>query len=507
MRGLPLILAAGYVAVLIVRFPQLISGLSMDGDVASAFVLTDAISHGHTGAVVMGTQGAWASLGYGLLTHGLPFHRVIWEISPALLSLLAAAVVGRTVARVGGRSAGWLTVALIVAASPIGLANLLAPWEHNSTMLGTALLGAFLVWLHSSPHRRPVVASCAVALSIAIGVFLASDALLWADGLAPFLIAPVLLALRTRDARRLNPVISVAAGSAVVAMVTSAVMRSLRFSTTAPPLHLDLSQTPLHVQWFFDGLLRMGNGLTLSPASAVPTVVSDAAAVVTICALAAMTRLAASCIAAPEGGAERARSMHVTFWFSALACAGVSYVGTALVPSDRYFLVAIPAVAATVPLLLDRRRAGRVVALGATVFITASIVALAGGESRYANPRAFTAAQAGRLKALVRAQHLGIGYAGYWEAAPLAWYSAGRLRVYPISDVSGHAQPMDIAHVAAWYRPRPNMPSYVLLAPSDTLLSARVPPGFPMPAREYRIDRFTLLAYPDDVASYLHHRP
>lgn len=499
--ALPLLVAAGYIVLLIARSPELISWLNRDGDFASAFVLTEAISHGHTGAVVMGTQGAWVSLWYGLLTQGLPFHRILWEISPALLAAVAAAIVGGTVARLSSRANGLIAFALIVCASPVTLANFTAPWEHNSTTLGVALLDAFLVWLYGARRKPAVICAWGGLLSVIIGTFLASDALLWTEGIAPFLLAPLLIGLRTRDRRGLAPVLGVAAGSVALSALTSAVMRWLDFRTTTPPLHLDVDHVLIHGEWLLHGLLRMGNGLGLTPQDPLRSLLTGAAAVVTVAALVTTALLAARCVAKPGASHDRARSLHLTFWFTALACAAGSYMLTAEVPSDRYFLVAVPAVAACVPLLgrLDLSR--RVVAIGATVFVLASTVALACGDSRYANPQPLTTRQVGLIEALVHDQHLGTGYAGYWEAAPLTWLSAGNLRVYPISNVLGPVRPTDIAHVSSWYHPVAAGPSFVLLVPSDSTVT--VSRGLPKPRREYRIGRLTLLAYPYDIARYL----
>jgi hypothetical protein len=80
----------------------------------------------------------------------------------------------------------------------------------------------------------------------------------------------------------------------------------------------------------------------------------------------------------------------------------------------------------------------------------------------------------GRIEALVHSRHLGVGYAGYWDAAPLDWLSHEHLRVFPLTRVFGHTEPMSIARVAAWYRPRGN------------------------------IGQATVATYPYDIAAYLH---
>jgi hypothetical protein len=197
-----------------------------------------------------------------------------------------------------------------------------------------------------------------------------------------------------------------------------------------------------------------------------------------------------------------ALALHVTFWSSSLVSAATAYVLTARVPSNRYVVIAIPAVAATVPLLLDRGRASRLIALGASILITASIWALF-ADIPYGS-EAPAVRQMDRIVTLVRSRHLGVGYAGYWEAAPLDWISHGRLRVYPLTELYGPTQPMDLARVAAWYRPHANTPSYLLLTRGDDTFADAIPRDFPKPRYEIRVGQVTLAVYPYDIAAYIH---
>jgi hypothetical protein len=304
----PWLLAVAYVAVLIIRFPDLITWFNNSSDIASAYVLTDAISHGHTGQVVMSTQGAWAPLWNGLLTHGLSFHRVLWEISPALLTLTAACAIGWSVSRVATRFAGCLTVALIVAASPTALASFAAPWIHNTTLAGAALLGAFLISLNDRPRSMPALITSALVMSVMIGGFLASDALLWIEGLLPFVIAPLLIAARSRNRAGLRPVAAVAVGAVLADALTTAGMHSLDFKTIGPPLQHSAKAIPVHLKWLGQGLLRMGNGLRMTPHAWVWTPLVVAAAAVTICAVIATLQLARKYLADAPAGVNRTRT-------------------------------------------------------------------------------------------------------------------------------------------------------------------------------------------------------
>jgi hypothetical protein len=505
---IPFALALAYLVELIIRFPDLIGRLNSDSDFASAFTLTDAISHGHTGQISMGTQGSWVPLAYGLLTHGLSFHRILWELSPTLLLLAAALLIGWAVARVSTRSAAALTVALILAASPTTLVTFTGAYFHNVSIPGAALLGAYLVWLNIQPRAGARVVASILVLSVVLGALVASDLLLVVVGAVPFLGVSLAFAARRRDARTLFPAIAVTSATVVVAVIIVTVMGSLNFVTTAPPTRITGAQAGEHVKWLAQGLLRMGNGLSIAPHAAIITPLVVAAGVVTLGALAATVWLGGASLARPgDTPIDQARAVHCAFWAASLLCAAVAYVFTTVAsePSDRYFIVAVPAVAACVPLLRTSRRASWLIAAGATVFVTASIVSLTADDGRYPVYRGTAVAQTGRIEALVRSLHLRLGYAGYWNAASLEWSSAEQLTVHPLIDVDGATQAASgVAEVAAWHRPRPHTPTYLILAPGDDNLPDRLPANLPPPRREYRLGQITVAVYPRDLAGYLH---
>jgi hypothetical protein len=500
-------MAVAYLLLLVVRFPQLIGWENADSDIASAYVLADAVSHGHTGHVVMSTQGSWVELWYGLLTHGLGFHWVLWEISPALLTLAAALLVGWSVSQVGGRVAGALSVALVVAASPTALFPLSAAFFHNTTIPGVALLGAYLVWSAERGHAGWRAVAAGALTSLLAGTFLASDELFAVVGIVPFLAVGVLTRVRARERAALAAVLGVGGGAVVVAVVTSEVMGSLNFSTTTPRLRFTSTYVPLHVKWLVQGLLRLGNGLSVAPHGGARTALVVAAGVATLAALMAVLWLAGrSAIRAAADETAWARNAHAMFWVGSLVCAAAAYVVTtvASAPTDRYLLVAVPALAATVPLLATGPRTSLLVAAGAAVFVAASIVSLAANDESRLLYDGVAVPEAARIQAFVRSQHLTIGYAGYWDAANLDWVSHERLHVYPLTDRLGPTEPMYLARVQAWYRARSHTPSYLLLAPNDANLADRLPHDLPAPSREVQIGPLTLAIYPYDIASYLH---
>jgi hypothetical protein len=262
-----------------------------------------------------------------------------------------------------------------------------------------------------------------------------------------------------------------------------------------------------HLKWLVQGLLRMGNGLVIPSQDGLRSSLTLAAASTTVAAVLATIRIAGRSLSRPTNTSpERARFLHVTFWGTSALAAAAAYVFTnvATEPSDRYIIIAVPAVAALVPLLATSRRSAWALALGACVFVTASIVSLAAGDERFQIYRGTDVRQAAAIERVVQSEHLTVGYAGYWDAASLEWSTNSRLHVYPLVDLAGRTEPAPLARVASWYTPRPHTPSYLLLAPGDNDFPNRLPHDLPRPSRSFRLGQVTVAVYPYDIARYFH---
>ena len=499
-------LALAYIVLVVIRFPQIIAWQNADSDVASSYQLAQAILHGHTGVVQFSTQGSWIELGWQLLTAGLPDHRLWWELLAPGLGALTVLVIAWTVRRVAGTAAAVLAAALVAATSPDGLMNLVsAPW-HNTSTLGAALLGAYLVWLRDGGHRPAVMVLSVVAMSIVCGVFLASDHLLAIIGLVPFLVASVAADTGAGRIRALLLSVTVCVGSAITGGAVSAITGALGLRTTTPGLWpASGHMMEVHLTWLADGLLRLGNGLSVEPHSAALTPLVGAAAAVTVAGLAAM--LWATGRALARRAADPGRAVHASFWCAAAICATVAFVVTnaAYEPSDRYFFVVVPAVAATVPLLLERGRRRVAVPAAAAVYIAAGLAAFASGAMH--TPGVIITSRAtvdtGRIERIVARDHLTVGYAGYWNAAALEWSSGERLHLAPLLGTPRSAAPMFSMRVTSWYRPRAGVASYLVLAPGDPTLPDRLPASLPAPARSIRVGQATIDIWPHDIAADL----
>jgi hypothetical protein len=504
--AVPCALGLAYVVLIALRLPQVIRWQNADSDVASTYVVAAALFHGHAGQVQLSTQGSWLDLAWQFLTQSLPDHRVLWEVWPPALGALTGAALWWAVARVAGRTAGVLAAVLLLATSPDGLMNLISePW-HNTSTLGAVVLGAYAVWL-ARPERLRVVTVPLVAMTLLTGVFLACDHLLMIIGLLPFLAAAGLGAAVSRDPRPALAAALTALGAGLVATAVSALTRALGLRTTTPGLWPASTHMMLvHLRWLAAGLLRLGNGIAVQRHGSLEAVLVVGAAVVTVCGLGALIWVTRDALRGRH--AEPERAVHATYWFGSALCAVLAYVVTsaAYEPSDRYIFIVVVAVAATVPLLWRRGpRARRSLAAAATVYIAAGMAAFAAGAMH--TPAVIITGtsipESGRIAAVVRRDHLSVGYAGYWNASSLEWSSHERLHVYPLLGTANRAAPMFSMRVASWYIARRATPSYLVLAPGDPTLADTTPSWLPRPTRIVHLGQVTLEIWPYDIAAYL----
>jgi hypothetical protein len=236
---LPCGLAAVYVGLFVFRFAGNIAAIDWVSDYSSGFTRGDDRSDGD-----QPTHGYLHDRRlprFGLLTARVPSHRQVWEIMPTLLFVGSAFTIGWSVSKVAGRRAALLSTLPVLVASPWALRIFMAAVAHNVVYPGTALLGAYLVWLARGEARRRVTAVAVPALSaVSLGVCIASDALLIVTGVIPLAIAAVAAGLRRgRQATVVSrSALATALGAVPIAVLTSAIMRSASYITVPPPAKL-----------------------------------------------------------------------------------------------------------------------------------------------------------------------------------------------------------------------------------------------------------------------------
>ncbi|MHB8644121.1 MAG: hypothetical protein ACYDA3_14685, partial [Gaiellaceae bacterium] len=171
-------------------------------------------------------------------------------------------------------------------------------------------------------------------------------------------------------------------------------------------------------------------------------------------------------------------------------------------PSARYLVGLVFATAAVVPLWAapsPRRRtlAGAI----AGVVCLLSVVALARGDLPALKDRLPVLRYGGGLVAALERQGLTRGFAGYWEAAPLTWQSAGRVLVAPVARCGRELCPSRINSISGWYTPRGTRTFLIVDSNADGFRGAAASLG--RAVRSERFGALRVLVYAHDIAARL----
>jgi hypothetical protein len=523
---LPLLIAAAYLVVFVLRIPHNITALAWNSDYASGFTIPETLVRtGPGGNMVMGSAAEWVPLWFGLLTARLPLHRELWGIAPTLLFFASALVVGWSVLQLADRRAALLAVLIGVVASPLALEFFMAPVAHNTVYLCTALLGAYLIWLAQGQGRRRLTALLVPpVLGVAIGTCLGSDVLLAATAVIPLALTAIFAGVR-RDRR--SRIVSLSALCTVVvavpiAKVTSSIMHSLGYLKVPTPARaVPLSELPERARLLFDGLKVLFNGYlggpqgpgTLHAPLGIASDVVMSAALLTLVVLGSLTavRLVASGLrkSSTQTPTQLARSLHVLYWVSSAgATCGAFWVaaetggGTNL--HESYYATVIFSVAAVIPLLLATASPARwLIPAGVSIFFAASLVGLTSNPFSISD---WIARDAPGITRIAEANHVTYGYGGYGEGSSLTWNTHGRVTVRPLMACNnpGGASicPFYLVAVPSWYVPRER--HTFLLVDSEEAWVSSLPRGLGKPLASYAIGgSMQMYIYPYDIASRL----
>ncbi|HSZ05810.1 MAG TPA: hypothetical protein VK778_11545 [Solirubrobacteraceae bacterium] len=521
---IPLAIAAVYLIVFVLQLPRNITELAWDGDYASGFTLPETLARTGTGGyVVLGAAAEWVPLWFGLLTARLPLHRELWEITPTLLFVATALIVGWCVATVADRRAAILAVLIGLVASPLALVFLIAPVAHNTVYPCTALLGAYLIWLARGEGRRLLTAlAIPPILGVVIGACLASDLLLAATAVIPLALTAALAGLR-RDRR--SRLVSLSALTTLVVAIPIAklippIMHAQGYlQVSTPTKAVSLSELPERAQLLFNGLKALFNGYlggpqgpgTLHAPLGVASDIVMCAALLTliVIGMSATVKFVASGLrksTATRAPAELARSLHVIYWVGSAAVACGSFWIAAETGGGRdlheaYYGTVIFSVAAVVPLVLSTASPVRwLLPAGAAIFFAASLVGL---MSNYMNIAAWLARDAPSIVRTAEANHVTFGYGGYGEASGLTWNTHGRVTVRPLMECENpqgaNVCAFYLVAVPSWYVPEPRH-TFLLVDREEPWVNT-LPRGLGRPLATYAFGPMRMYIYSYDIAS------
>jgi hypothetical protein len=519
VQWFPAVAAVAYGVLLLFRIGPVLRAVYSNSDAASPSVIAQCVGTRFCGGgrVTLGHIGYFTTLWFDLLTRSFPAHRIVWEAGPYALSLAAGLILGWTVYRLAGAWAGATAVAIATAASSATLYANVAQAFHGTTWFATVVLGA---WLASQAAARSWRRWRTLAVVVGLGAFaganLASDPLLAVTGVAPLVLCPAVLWLRS-GRRRYGALTAIGTATAAVAvafsLATELAMRSAGFAVA-----------PMSSSWSASGLDQVaGRALTLlNDIGALAGIgpIGGAAGghlalhlLALAPVLAAISFTLARSVARQTPHDDEPRAVHLTYWGISAQLLLLVFLlsGVPLgpgTPSSRYLVGLTYACAAVLPVVMCRSDGTRVaVAAAAATFAAVSCASLAAGElPALKAPLAIVRFGPAIVRTL---EALGIrrGYAQYWKAAPLTSESSGRVLVAPVNPCDNRRAlcPYRLNSISAWYAPRRTKRSFLLTEPStDGLgLAAR---SLGTPRATKRFGPLQLLIYEGDISTRLVNR-
>ena len=501
------------------QFTHLTDAIFANADITSAehvgALFPQAPTHTTT---VLGFMPWYSTLWFELLMTHVPFHRQIWEFGPWLGALLGIGLLTWSTAKVAGRWPAVL-VALTLACAGPQLLPILFGWGplHGGSAAHACVVGWFLVLLVERGGwvggRVAHVLVCAlVAAFTAAGV--ASDPVVIPAALVPFVLAGLLVAVRSAPDVRLAIACSVAgigAGAAVGARLITTAMEARHVRGESLTIHLATwNALGTNIRQLVSSLAYLFNGDLAGAALDGRSLLALACAIVIVAAIAVVvgaSRDLATRLARPvTTRAELVCAAHIAFWLfaSVLSASAFVFSSEADAHAGRYLLAAafgLPTLvavhAATKPVLYR----GAVVA-GACVLIAASAVAVGAGDLGK-DPAPPAPAFAHKLESVAEGEGLKYGYASYWNAAPLSWDMHERVQLYPLESC-GAAGGMCINsfhRIDSWYGPRPRTRTFLLV---DRIYGPANPgSSLGAPVEVIDLDRYEIVVYDHDIGPEL----
>jgi hypothetical protein len=514
----PLVVVLGYTLTLATQFKQIVGRLYLNADAASAPVIGELYGRGGGHAeVLLGHLGWYSTLLFELGTRWLPAHRAIWEAAPYAMALASAACIAWGALKVGGKWGGALAVAIVVCASPAALGLLLVMNDHAPTWFTLAVLGAFVVLLEERAARMRL--SLLVGLTFAVGVVLginaASDELASTAVGLPF-VAALAFALAVRPSRASAwafgigmLTLLVAGGSAVLVHAFMAHENVVKAADPQANLLAGGETVGTNFKLWWESLVMLGNGNFFGEEIGVSSILALSCAAMTIAAAVFATKLVRAEVAGafgPRRPADPPRAMRLAwtvYWSGSVGILSVAFIFSQApegLASSRYLVGVIYGIAALLPLLSGQRQLTRAL-LTAAVSVYAFVGWLGLAQEQIRPLASPTDQMAATIERFARLEHLKIGYAGYWDAAPITWATHMAVDVYPVTNC--YSQPrlcrFFLHLISSWYTPEPGIKSFLLADPA-TPVPANPTPDLGKPTAVHQIGTITMYVYPYDIA-------
>ncbi len=526
----PLVLAAVYLVTLAVQFSQLLADVYLSADDAAGPVLGELYDGTGHHLVILGHSSWFSTVLFERWTLWLPAHRQLWELAPYAMALSSVAFVSWGVWRIAGRWAGAATLAVMACAGPSLLTILMVADDHAPTWFTLALIGGFLAVLELGVvSSSGWLAVLAVVVGVLLGANAESDVLLTISGAVPLLIA-VLCTRALYPSRRTTRAVWFAVASLIVALVAGLIVHGIMrhddvISAHDPKISMLVGTEAVGTNFklWWQSLAVLGNGDFFGLSVGFSALIAFACAAITLTSIFFVPRIAHSQLAyaieerrrsprtadqAARTADQAARSAWCLFWALSAVLLSVAFVfsaGPEDLTSNRYLVGVIYAAAALVPMLGLRNLLMRAtVTAGATLYAFAGCLALA--QERIEPPVSPTDPIAAAVANVAKAEHMSIGYAGYWDASPITWATHFRVEVFPVGNCGNQRLcGFELAIDTAWYTPRPRIHTFLLVDPAySTAYPLSPTPDLGQPIAVHQIGNLTMYVYPYDIASRLY---
>ncbi|MGI8425661.1 MAG: hypothetical protein ACR2FO_02145 [Actinomycetota bacterium] len=514
----PLLLTAVYLLVLPFNLQRLLRIVFLNSDVASIPVLSEQIASGE-GTAWISIVTYYSTFLFNLATRWLPFHRGLWEGSSIVLALAGVVLMSWSARQAAGRGAGVLMFVLGAAASPLLLMNTLG--LRGPTWFTVGLLSALLVLMvrvvESGTSRRLLVAAVVVTGAVT-GVNLASDPLLLASAIGPFLVAAVLavLIVPTRKGHIAGASAGLCFLIAASAAITRLGMTHLGFSVghqgAIDPAEVTFASGSIigrNLGLFLTDMLTFTNGdflgRPLSLASVARLAIGIACLMSLCLPLVVLRRRLMLRSLSPADGS--AAPVLIAFWASsaALVAAGFVFSNIAFdgLASARYLVPVYYACAGCTAIwAANSSRQRLAVALIATLICLFSIkgqFSLVGtGEAERLS------VDGPRVISLLRDEGLSRGYSTYWDSLSLTWLSDMRVTIAPVVDCLIPDRGLcafPVNSFERWYQPGAASRTFLLVGPERPWgLRSPPPPLLGTATEVHKVGEFSVYVYSYDLA-------
>ena len=231
--GLPLLIAAVYLARLAETFQARLTVVGGDSDAISPLFIPATMDEVPDADLHIGGFGHYIVVWYVRATEWLPFYRELWHAIPPALWIASVGIVVWAAWRTFGKHAAVLTGVLGLCISPLLLYMLFTPTYHTWTLYCSAIALGLVMFLTTQARMNARVWIVAVAAALVLGAALASDRLVLLS-FGPLLLAGAGVAIRhpTRHGRMVGLVTgSVAFAAIAISAGVTQIMEASGFIT------------------------------------------------------------------------------------------------------------------------------------------------------------------------------------------------------------------------------------------------------------------------------------